>query len=66
MAWWEIIEHIREEGNEDIIPSWLVNMPVAAGWAWGSDPNGVTQIPTDYACDQIGKSGWYVLNIFST
>ncbi|CRK37986.1 hypothetical protein BN1708_007593 [Verticillium longisporum] len=59
MAWWELITRIRNNGNPDIIPRWLTNMPVAVGWMWGTDhdPNQATELPEDYSCDKLGKSG---------
>ncbi|KAM0280390.1 hypothetical protein ACHAQH_004103 [Verticillium albo-atrum] len=57
MAWWELITRIRNNGNPDIIPRWLTNMPIAIGWMWGTDHDQATEIPTDYACDILGKSG---------
>ncbi|KAF3360637.1 hypothetical protein VdG1_01597 [Verticillium dahliae VDG1] len=59
MAWWELITRIRNNGNPDIIPRWLTNMPVAVGWMWGTDhdPSQATELPEDYSCDKLGKSG---------
>ncbi|KAM0332543.1 hypothetical protein ACHAQA_002827 [Verticillium albo-atrum] len=57
MAWWDLITHIRETSDANIIPAWLINAPIAIGWFWGSDHGKATQLPTNYACDKIGKSG---------
>lgn len=57
LDWWELITRLRLT-DPNVIPSWLVNMPIAVGWMWGSNASDATEIPTDYSCDKLGPNGW--------